>query len=146
MAKKLTAGVLQGTAYRETMRIEWQGEEFEVDIRPLSNKETSEIEALMKEGVIVRAKPGIKGRMERVIDFNSVANTKARYDADIKTVAFGTVDEAITEEVVEKEFPPKLVKEIAKRIRQITGIDDEIDEVEDFNEGVGEPSNANSEQ
>lgn len=145
MAKKLTAGVLQGTAYRETMTVEWQGEEYEIDIRPLSNKEASEIEALFQKGVKLRGKPGIKGRIERVMDFDFEQNTYGRYEADIKTVAFGTVDTSITVEVVEKEFPPKLVKEIAQRIRQISGIGNQ-DEIDEFNEGVDDPSEQNSEQ
>jgi hypothetical protein len=37
-------------------------------------------------------------------------------------VAYGTVDPMITEQVVENEFPPKLVEEIAERIYAITGI------------------------
>lgn len=144
MAKKLTAGVLQGTAYTETMTVKWQGEEYEIEIKALNNKQASEIEALLQSGVTVKGKPGIKGRMERVIDFDTKENTYGRYKADIKTVAMGTTDESITEKVVEEEFPPKLVKEIAQRIRQITGIGNQ-DEIESFNEGEDNPSNSDRE-
>lgn len=143
--KKLTAGVLQGTSYTKSITVEWMGEEYEVDIKPLSNKQASIIEALMQKGVIVKGKPGIKGRMERVIDFDTTENTKGRYEADVKTVALGTVDESITEEVVENQFPPKIVKEIAKEIRKITGIGEQ-EEIEVFNEGEENPSDESRKQ
>lgn len=139
LAKKLTAGVLQGSAYTETMEVEWMGETFEVEIKPLTNKEASEVEALMQEGVTVKGKPGIKGRMERVMDFDTRKNTFGRYRSDVKAVALGTTDKSITEEVVENEFPPKIVKEIAQRVKQITGIGNQ-EEIDEFNEGVENPS------
>ena len=139
MAKKLTAGVLQGNQYTEVMELSWQEEAFEVEIKPLTNKEASEIEALLQEGVTVKGKPGIKGKMERVMDFDTRKNTQGRYQADIKAVAFGTVDESITEEVVDSQFPPKLVKEIAAQVKKITGIGNQED-VSEFNEGEESPS------
>lgn len=145
MAKKLTAGVLQGNQYTELMEIVWQGEQFEVEIKPLTNKEASEVEALMQEGVIVKGKPGIKGRMERVMDFDTRKNTFGRNQADVLAVAYGTVDESITQEVVETEFPHKMVKEIAARIKQISGIGNQ-EEVEDFNDGEDNPSYGDREQ
>jgi hypothetical protein len=145
LAKKLTAGVLQGNAYRETMEVEWDGETYEVEIKPLTNKEASEVEALMQEGVTVKGKPGIKGKMQRTMDFDTRKNTFGRYDSDIKAVALGTTEKSITEDVVDKEFPPKLVKEIAKRVKQITGIGNQ-EEVEEFNEDVENPSEQDGEQ
>jgi hypothetical protein len=145
MAKKLTAGVLQGAQYREKMNVEWLGEIYEIEIRPLMNNEASEIEALLQEGVSVKGKPGIKGRMERVVDFDTKKNTYGRYKADIKAVAYGTTDESLTEEVIEREFPRKLVKEIAERIKKISGIGND-EEVEEFNEGVDNPYDKSGEQ
>lgn len=145
MAKKLTAGVLQGTSYAETMTVEWQGEEFEVEIKPLNNSQASEVEALMQEGITMKGKPGMKGKVERHMDFDTKKNLFGRNRSDIKAVALGTTDESLTEQVVESEFPPKLVKEIAERIKQITGISNKK-EVEDFNEGVENPSDADREQ
>ncbi|KQB92103.1 hypothetical protein AB4J90_11900 [Geobacillus thermodenitrificans] len=122
MARKLTAGVLNGTAYQETMIVTWNGEEFEVDIRPLNNKEATEIEELLQEGVTVKGTPTLKGKMAQTLHFDSKANLRGRKRAAIKAVAYGTVDPMITEQVVENEFPPKLVDEIAERIYAITGI------------------------
>lgn len=123
MAKKLTAGVLNGTAYQETMTVTWNGEEFEVDIRPLNNKEALEVEELMQEGVSVKGTPTLKGKMTQTLQFDTKANLRGRKRAAVKAVAYGTVDPMITEQVVENEFPPKLVDEIAARIYEITGID-----------------------
>ncbi|OPX00650.1 hypothetical protein [Geobacillus sp. LEMMY01] len=122
MAKKLTAGVLNGTAHQETMTVTWNGEEFEVDIRPLNNKEALEIEELMQEGVSVKGTPTLKGKMTQTLQFDTKANLRGRKRAAIKAVAYGTVDPMITEQVVENEFPPKLVDEIAARIYELTGI------------------------
>ena len=144
LSKKLTAGVLQGASYKETMQVEWQGDTFEIEIRALTNREATEIEALMQEGVTIKGKPGIKGRMERVMDFDTRKNTFGRNQADVKAVALGTVDESITEEVVENEFPHKLVKEIAQRIKEITGIGNQED-IEEFNEGEENPSHQDRE-
>lgn len=145
MAKKLTAGVLQGSHYTEVMEVTWQGEQFEVEIKPLTNKEASEVEALMQEGVTIKGKPGIKGRMERIMDFDTRKNTFGRNQADVKAVALGTVDESITEDVVENEFPHKLVKEIAAQVKRISGIGNQ-EEVEAFNDGEDNPSDRDREQ
>lgn len=145
LAKKLTAGVLQGASYTETMEVEWNDEKFEIEIRALNNKQASEVEALMQEGVTVKGKTGIKGKMERIMDFDTKKNMFGRYQSDVKAVALGTTDTSLTEEVVENEFPPKLVKEIAKRIREITGIGKQ-DDVEGFNEGEENPSQQDREQ
>lgn len=126
MAKKLTAGVLQGTAYRETITVEWMGEQYEVDIRPLNNKEATEVEALMQEGINIKATQGAGGNIRRNMrfEFDSKANLKGRRKADVLAVAYGTVDESITIDVVENEFPPKLISEIADRIKEISGIEE----------------------
>jgi len=145
MAKKLTAGVLQGNQYTEVMEVVWQGESFEIEIKPLNNKQASEIEALMQEGVTVKGKPGMKGKMERVMDFDTRKNTFGRYQADMKAVCLGTTDESITEEVVENQFPPKLVKEISAQVKKITGIGNQED-TDEFNEGEDTPSDGNREQ
>lgn len=141
LVKKLTAGVLQGASYTENMKVEWQGEQFEIEIKALSNKEASEVEALMQKGVKVQGKPGIGGKMQRVMDFDTTENTYGRYASDVKAVALGTTDKSLTEKVVENEFPPKLVKEIASRVKQITGIGNEED-VDEFNEGKENPSDS----
>ena len=145
MAKKLTAGVLQGNQYTEVMELAWQGEQFEVEIKPLTNKQASEVEALMQEGVTVKGKPGIKGRMERVMDFDTRKNTFGRNQADVLAVALGTVDESITKEVVENEFPRKMVKEIAAQVKRISGIGNQ-EEVESFNDGEDNPSDGDGKQ
>ncbi|REJ18645.1 MAG: hypothetical protein C6W57_03275 [Caldibacillus debilis] len=134
MAKRLTAGVLNGTAYREIMQVEWAGEEFEVEIRPLNNAEATRVEELMQEGITINAREGLKGKMVRQMAFDYKANYRGRKKADILTVALGTVDDSITEEVVEKEFPPKLVREIAQRIQKISGIGND-EEIEQLTEG-----------
>ena len=144
LAKKLTAGVLQGASYTETMQVEWQGETFEIEIKALTNKQAAEVEALMQEGVIIKGKPGIKGRIERIMDFDTRKNAFGRYESDVKAVEYGTTDPSITREVIENEFPPKLVKEIANRIKQITGIGNQ-DEIKGFNEGEDNPSYSNRE-
>lgn len=144
LVKKLTAGVLQGASYTENMSVEWQGDQFEIEIKALSNKEASEVEALMQKGVKVQGKTGIGGKMQRVMDFDTTENTYGRYASDVKAVALGTTDKTLTEKVVENEFPPKLVKEIASRVKQITGIGNE-GEIEEFNEGKENPSDSDGE-
>jgi len=145
MTKKLTAGVLQGAQYTELMELVWQGEAFEVEIKPLTNKQASEVEALMQEGVTVKGKPGIKGKMERVMDFDTRKNTFGRNESDVKAVSLGTSDESITEDVVNDQFPHKLVKEIAAQVKKITGIGNQED-TDKFNEGEDTPSDGNGEQ
>ncbi|MED3647772.1 hypothetical protein P4475_13365 [Halalkalibacterium halodurans] len=139
MGKKLTAGVLQGAKYTETMSIEWQGEVYDVEIRALTNAEATQVEELQQEGVIVKTSPGIKGKMNRTINVDPKANFRGRKQADLKAVALGTVDSSLTEEVIEKEFPPKFVNEIAERIRKISGIGNQ-NEIEEFNQGEESPS------
>lgn len=143
MAKKLTAGVLQGTAYKETMQVEWMGQDYEIEIRALSNSEANEVEALMQEGIKINSERVKGGRMERVMDFDTKENLFGRNKSDIKAVALGTTDKSITEKVVENEFPPKLVREIGQRIKQVTGI--RVDsQVEDFNDGKDSPKDSDS--
>lgn len=148
MVKKLTAGVLQGTEFKESMQVEWNEQTFEVEIRALSNSESAEVESLMQEGINVKGKTGKGGKMDRVMDFDTKKNFLGRSQSDIKAVSLGTTDKSITKEVVEKEFPPKLVKEIANRIKEITGIavgNSESDDIESFNEGHDEPRHKNRE-
>lgn len=145
MGKRLTAGVLQGASYTEVMRdLEFNGEYYDVEIRALTNSEATEVEELTQEGIFVKASNGINGRMNRSMNFDTKANFRGRKKADIKAVALGTLDPSITEEVVEKEFPPKFVKEIANRIKQISGIGNQ-EEVEEFSEGEETPSDGNGE-
>lgn len=140
LVKKLTAGVLQGTNYRENMQVEWDGETYEIEIRALNNREASEVEALMQEGVNIKGRAGRGGNIERIMDFDAKQNLIGRKESDIKAIALGTTDESITESVVANEFPPKLVNEIGGRIKQITGIGN-IEEIEGFSEGEDTPSN-----
>lgn len=148
LVKKLTAGVLQGTEFTESMQVEWLGEQFEIEIRPLNNTEAGEVQALMQEGITVKGKPGRNGKMERQMDFDTKANLLGRNKSDVKAVALGTTDKSLTEKVIENEFPPKLVKEIGQRIKEITGIEIEKqgESLEAFNEGKENPSNENGEQ
>lgn len=139
MVKKLTAGVLQGTSYRENMKVEWNGETYEIEIRALNNSEASQIEVLMQEGVTMKGRSGRGGQLEQTMDFDTAKNLLGRKKADVKAVVLGTTDEAITEKVVQNEFPPVLVEQIANRIREISGI--AIDDVRQFNEGITNPSN-----
>lgn len=139
MAKKLTAGVLQGASYTETMQVEWNNEKYEIEIRALNNTEASGVEALMQEGINVKGKAGRGGKIEQVMNFDSKQNLIGRRKSDIKAVALGTTDKSITEEVVENEFPPALVEEISSRIKQITGIAN-VDEIQDFTDGKQNPS------
>lgn len=139
LVKKLTAGVLQGTSYRENMKVEWNGETYEIEIRALNNSEASQIEVLMQEGVTMKGRSGRGGQLEQTMDFDTAKNLLGRKKADVKAVVLGTTDEAITEKVVQNEFPPVLVEQIANRIREISGI--AIDDVRQFNEGITNPSN-----
>lgn len=145
MAKKLTAGVLQGASYTETMKVTWGEDTFEVEIRALNNNEASEIQSLMQEGVNIKGKPGKGGKMERSMDIDMKAVLKGKNHSDIKAVALGTTDKSLTEKVVTNEFPPKLVKEIGNRIKEITGIKEDKD-IEEFNEGEENPSNQGGKQ
>lgn len=141
MAKRLTAGVLNGTAHRELVKLEWLGEEYEVEIRPLNNKEATMIEELLQDGMNIDIREAPNGKMMKRVNFDNKANFKSRKKADILTVAMGTVDDSITEEVVENEFPPKFVTEIAEAVRKISGIGNE-DEIEEFNEGATFPKDS----
>ncbi|MGP4041895.1 hypothetical protein ACTWP4_18635 [Gracilibacillus sp. D59] len=139
MAKKLTAGVLQGTAYREDLPVEWDGQEYEIEIRALSNKECTQVEELLQEGVYIKGHTGLKGKMRRSMDLDMKKNLQGRKDSDVKAVALGTTDEAITEKVVNDEFPQVLIKVIADRIKKISGIANEKD-AEEFTEDEETPS------
>lgn len=144
MAKKLTAGVLDGKQFKEMFKVQWDEEEFEIEIRALGNSEATQVEELTQEGVTIKGKPGIKGKMQRHMDFDTKANLRGRNKADVKAVVLGTTDESVTDEVVENQFPKKLTKEIADRIKQISGIGNEK-EVDEFAEGEETPSNSGGE-
>ncbi|UOQ43351.1 hypothetical protein MUN89_15680 [Halobacillus salinarum] len=140
MAKKLTAGVLQGKSYTETMKdLEFNGEMFELEIRALDNEEATKVQTPSNEGVYVKMKPGLKGKMTRNVDLNMKENFRGQQESNYLAVAYGTTDESITYEVVKSEFPRKLVKEIAERVKQISGISNP-EEVKGFSEGEDTPS------
>lgn len=148
MVKKLTAGVLQGAEYTETIQVKWLEDTFEVEIKSLTNTQASEVQALTQEGVNIKGKAGRGGKMERVMNFDTTKSVLGRNKANIKAVAMGTTDKSITEKVVENEFPPKIVQEIAERVKEITGIKDEDEDenqVAEFNEGKENPSNSDRE-
>ncbi|WP_373896384.1 hypothetical protein [Virgibacillus sp. CBA3643] len=147
MAKKLTAGVLNGTAYKENFVVEMNGEEFEVEIKALGNSDATAVEELTQEGITMKGKPGLKGKMTRQMDFDTKSNLRGRNQSDVKAVALGTTDETITEEVVENEFPRKITKDIAGRVKQISGIGNqkEVEEFTEDNEEGTTPSDSNGE-
>jgi hypothetical protein len=130
MAKTLTAGALNGTAYKEKMTVEWQGEQYEVEIRPLNNKEATEVEAAMQEGLEIKGEPG--RAKQTTMTFDAKAAFIGKKKSDILAVAFGTTDASITAEVAEKEFPPQIIEAIATRVKELSGIKGAATEGEPF--------------
>ena len=145
MAKKLTADLLQGTSFKTTVKVDFLGETYEVDIQPLNNEQAGEVERLMQDGVDVKMKPGMKGKMQQHMDIDTKKQLTGKQNADVKAVAFGTVDKGINEEFVSKQFPAKLIRDIAKEVRLISGIGNKK-EIEEFVEGEENPSHKDGKQ
>lgn len=128
MATRLTAGVLQGTKHEEQFAFDWGGEEYTVEVHPLSNKQAADVEALSQQGMGVKANAMGNGKMHRSMSVDMNKMVHGRSQSDVLAVALGTSDESLTEEVVGSEFPPGVVRQIADRVRTITGMDNPDDE------------------
>lgn len=137
MAKKLTTDlVLTGAAATDTMMITWNNDEYEITVRPLTNKEQSKATSIAQSGITMH---GHGGKMQTRAGLDKV--TQAAFQGDVFVVHTGMVEPSMTEKQLFESTLP--VDKIAKRIREISGIPVGDDEegasdtgVTDFNEGA----------
>lgn len=137
MAEKLTKELLQGKKFTKTINVEVFGEPFELDIKPLNGPEAQDVEADMQAGVDMKGRPGKNGKMEQSMAIEMKKNNKGQKDSSLKACAYGTVDENFTLDVIKSTWPNVLIEQVAKQVKELSGIGNQ-EEVERFrNEGTG---------
>lgn len=136
MAKKLTKELLQGMEFTEEIEVELQGQPFKIEIRPLNGPEAEKVEAEMQAGTDMKGRSGKGGKMEQSMTMDMQKNTKGRKNSDILACAYGTTDEEFTQDFIKTVFPNDLIKQVAKRVKEISGIGNQAD-VENFRDGQG---------
>jgi hypothetical protein len=117
---KLTAALLQGKQYRETVKVEHDGQEYEIEIRPLTHREKSVINAIELQGVNLDVNDLRRGTQAATIDASQLSKNRAQ--ADLKMIELGTVDEDWTVETIDQTWEPEWIEKVAQRIAEISGI------------------------
>lgn len=128
MATRLTAGALNGVNHTEVFEFDYAGERLEVEIRPLSNKESGDIEGLLQQGITMRGRPGGGGKVQQSMDFDMQRSAQGRAQGNLKACALGTVDPSLTEQVIEQEWPAAVVRQVGNRVRILSGLSSDDDE------------------
>lgn len=140
MATKLKPGVLDGIRHTETVELEWNGEVYEVDVRPLKHTECEEIQAILARPVQLKARGSDldkKGGMGKTpVNINSEVMAKSRYQAALRAAAMGTIDDAWTVQTINEEWPSEWVMKVGAHVQRISGIGNP-EEVRSFREGSG---------
>lgn len=127
MAEKLTKSLLLGKEFNKTIIVNVFDEELQLDIRPLTGPEAEQIEANMQAGTDMKGQQGKNGKMEQSMSIDIKKNNKGRKDSDIKACALGTVDEEFTEDVIKSTWPNALVKQVAKQVKELSGVGNQAD-------------------
>lgn len=117
----LKAQLLKGAAHREDLHVpELVGDDFDgvVQVRPLTEGEQAEVEALTVAGQTVRGKVGERPTDQEV---DVAESAKGQQRARRLRVAYGlSVDEKWTSSDVAK-LPPRAVTRISRKVRELTG-------------------------
>lgn len=119
----LKPGMLSGTYYKEIVEVEHEGNKYEIEIKPLTHSQSSEIGTLMQEGIEITR--GFKPED----DFSNVRldtkkNLEAANKALLKACEYGTVDHAWNTNNIDVEWPAEWVKKVGNRVLVISGLGD----------------------
>lgn len=117
---KLKPGMLKGKAYTEDFIVEFLGEEFEVEIRPLKHSEAAEVQNILMKSFNIKGTP--KQGQTPDFELNNEEYTKAQFSAVLKAAAYGTVDADWTEDLINEEWPSEIINVVGQRVLTITGI------------------------
>ena len=118
---KLTAALLQGKQYRETVKVEHDGQEYEIEIRPLTHTEKAEINAIELKGVNLDAQDIRRGTQAVKIDASELSKNRAK--ADLKMIELATVDDEWTAEKIDQVWKPEWIEKVSNRIAEISGLE-----------------------
>lgn len=118
---KLTAALLQGKQYRETVKVEHDGQEYEIEIRPLTHTEKAEINAIELKGVNLDAQDIRRGTQAVKIDASEL--TKNRAKADLKMIELATLDAEWTAETIDQNWKTEWIEKVSNRIAEISGLE-----------------------
>jgi hypothetical protein len=139
MAEKLTKGVLEGIDNIETVEglKDRQGNEYEVDIRPLRYTQSMKIQAMVTADIdIGNAANGKKEDILQNIKFDTSKVLKNNMQANLEAAAWGTVDEYWTQKTIDKEWPPEWIEKVGQRVMEISNIDVDENDEEENTEGA----------
>lgn len=128
---KLTKGILEGTANIETVDglQDLQGNEYEVDIKPLRYTQAMQIQQLVTADIDIGG-GGSKEDIIKNIKFDTSKVLKNNMQANLKAAAWGTVDEYWTQKTIDQEWPGPWIEKVGARVMELSGVDvnDETDE------------------
>ena len=128
---KLKPGVLNGIKHVETVEVEYNGEKYEIDIRPLRHSEAAVIQGILSKGLKVKTSGKGKHVATESVDIDMEQMIKARYEAQLKASAMGTVDPAWTEQTIDEQWLPEWIVQVGDAVMRISGIGNP-EEVEQF--------------
>lgn len=118
---KLTAALLQGKQYREIVKVEHEGQEYEIEIRPLTHTEKAEVQSIELQGVSLDAQDMRRGEQAVKIDASELSKNRAQ--ADLKIIELATVDDEWTAETVDQTWKPEWIEKVSNRIAEISGLE-----------------------
>lgn len=118
---KLTAALLQGKQYRETVKVEHDGQEYEIEIRPLTHTEKAEINAIELKGVKLDAQDIRRGTQAVKIDASELSKNRAK--ADLKMIELATLDAEWTAETIDQNWKTEWIEKVSNRIAEISGLE-----------------------
>ena len=118
---KLTAALLRGKQYRETVKVEHDGQEYEIEIRPLTHTEKAEINAIELKGVNLDAQDIRRGTQAVKIDASELSKNRAK--ADLKMIELATLDAEWTAETIDQNWKTEWIEKVSNRIAEISGLE-----------------------
>src|SRR5690606_10829102 len=118
---KLTAALLRGKEYREIVKVEHEGQEYEVEIRPLTLIEKAEVQAIELQGVSLDAQDIRRGTQAITIDASKLSKNRAK--ADLKMIELATVDDEWTAETIDQIWKTEWIEKVSNRIAEISGLE-----------------------
>lgn len=134
MAKKLKPALLDGIKHRETVELEYGGEKYEVEIRPLRHSEVAEVQGLITSGMKVDVNDmiGKKRAKGETYSFDLGGYMRGKRTALLKAAALGTTDPEWTEEKIDELWHPEWVQKVGERVMEISGFHVEEDDLKSF--------------
>lgn len=130
--ERLRPGALDGIQHTEEVELEAEGRTYFTDIRPLKHSEAKRVQKILSGAVHFRGKAtGRKrDRIDADVELNSGDFVEARYNAQLKAAALGTVDDFWNEETIDAEWLSEWIAKVGERVMEISGIDADLDDDE----------------